>query len=359
MSRLHGAAQILQAGLLAASTVAASMLSASIPLAASPEVSSPGVSSPGPLNSSSTPKDPIAQANAALQAGEADKALTLLQSLPQPVPAQAHNLACRVRFTLEQWDAAIKECEQAVRMEKENSLYHLWLGRALGEKADRASFVSAFSVAKRVRAEFEEAVRLDPRNAEALSDLGEFYYDAPGVVGGGMDKAGSVASQLDKIEPARAHDLRGRIAAAQKDYGTAEREFKQALAADPHPAFQWVTLASFYRQRQRWNEMESAVHNIINSAVHDNHAGVALYDGAGVLTKANRDPQLAAEMLNDYLASPAKSEEAPAFVAYTRLARLDAQLGDTAEAQRQRAAAIALAHDYKPALDPALQETKH
>lgn len=354
MSRLRAAARILQAGLLAASITAASITAASVAVAASAEAVSPSQQSPSP-----TSKDPIAQANAALQAGEADKAVTLLQSLPQPVPAQAHNLACRVRFTLEQWDAAIKECEQAVRMDQNNSLYHLWLGRALGEKADRASFFTAFSVAKRVRAEFEEAVRLDPRNAEALSDLGEFYYDAPGVVGGGMDKAGSVASQLDKVEPARAHDLRGRIAAAQKDFGTAEREFKLALAADAHPAFQWATLASFYRQRQRWNEMESAIHNIINSAEHDKRAEVALYDGAGILTKANRDPQLAVKMLNDYLASPAKSEEAPAFVAYTRLARLDAQLGDTVGAQRQRAAAIALAHDYKPALDPALPETKH
>jgi tetratricopeptide (TPR) repeat protein len=354
VNRLHGAAQALQAGLLAAFMTAAFMTAASNAVAASAEVSSPKQPSPSPNS-----KDPILQANAALQAGEADKALTLLQSLPQPVPAQAHNLACRVRFTLEQWDAAIKECEQAVRMDKNNSLYHLWLGRALGEKASRASFFSAFSTAKRVRAEFEEAVRLDPRNAEALSDLGEFYYDAPGVVGGGIDKAGSVASQLDKVEPARAHDLRGRIAAAQKDFGTAEREFKLALAADAHPAFQWVTLASFYRQRQRWNEMESAIHNIIDFAQHDKHAAVTLYDGASVLTKANRDPQLAAKMLNDYLASPAKSEEAPAFVAYTRLARLDAQLGDTAGAQRQREAAIALAHDYKPALDPASQETKH
>jgi hypothetical protein len=64
-------------------------------------------------------------------------------------------------------------------------------------------------------------------------------------------------------------------------------------------------------------------------------------------------------MLDDYLAGTSKTEDAPAFVAYVRLARLDAQLGDAAGAQRERAAAIALAHEYKPAQDPASQETKH
>jgi tetratricopeptide (TPR) repeat protein len=337
----RGATRAIQAGLLAAF----------LAVAASAEVTSQNPSPPA--------KDPLTQVNAYLQSGEADKALALLQSLPEPAPAQAHNLACRVRFTLEQWDAAIKECEQAVRLDGQNSAYHLWLGRALGEKASRASFLNAFSLAKRVREEFEEAVRLDPRNAEALSDLGEFYYDAPGVVGGGMDKAQSIAAQLDKVDPARAHELRGRMAAAQKDFDTAEREFKQAIAAGAHPAFQWVTLASFYRERERWTEMEAAVHSVISAVERDKHAGGALYDGASVLTKAKRDPALAVKMLDDYLAGASKTEDAPAFIAYVRIARLDAQLGDAAGAERERAAAIALAHEYKPAQDPASQETKH
>ncbi len=123
----------------------------------------------------------------------------------------------------------------------------MWLGRALGEKANKASFLSAFSLGKRVRKEFEEAVRLSPRNAEALADLGEFYHSAPGVVGGGADKAEGVAAQLDKADPVRAHELRGRMAEDRKDYGAAEREFKQAVATSPRPAFQWTTLAAFYR----------------------------------------------------------------------------------------------------------------
>ncbi len=300
-----------------------------------------------------TPAVILTQANAALQAGEADRALVLLAQFPASGQgaAEAQNLQCRVRFALQQWDAAVKACEQAVRLDGSNSSFHMWLGRALGEKANRASFFTAFSLGKRVRTEFEEAVRLDPRNAAALSDLGDFYKDAPGIVGGGMDKAESVAEQLDRVDPARAHQLRGEIAEARKDYGTAEREFKQAIAASPHPASQWTVLASFYRRRQRWTEMEAAVQSCANVAAHDQHSGVALYDGAGVLIGAGWDPSLAAKMLEDYLASSSMTEEGPAFIAHIRLGRLKQRLGDAAGATREFAAASALAHEYNPAQD--------
>jgi tetratricopeptide (TPR) repeat protein len=295
---------------------------------------------------------PLAQATTALQAGEADKALALLSPLAQPGgEALAYNLKCRVEYSLEQWDQAAKDCEQAVTLDGRSSDDHLWLARALGAQASRASFLSAFKLAKRVRAEMEEAVRLDPRSGEALADLGEYYYTAPGVVGGGMDKAEGVAAQLDKVDPVRAHEMRGRIAEQKKDYGSAEREIKQALAASAHPAFQWMTLAGFYRRRERWTEMEAAVRSGQNVAERDKRAAGALYSGASLLIQTKRDPARAAKMLEEYLAGSVKSEDAPAFVAHTWLAKLKQQLGDAAAAGRERAAALALAHEYKPAID--------
>ena len=53
--------------------------------------------------------------------------------------------------------------------------------------------------------------------------------------------------------------------------------------------------------------------------------------------------------LKTTLASSAKTEEAPAFVAHDRLAQLDERLGNATAASRERAAAVALAHEYKPA----------
>jgi tetratricopeptide (TPR) repeat protein len=271
--------------------------------------------------------------------------------MPQSGPqlAEALNLLCRVRLTLEEFDAAADACEQAVHLDSQNSNDHLWLGRALGQRAARASFVTAFSLAKRTRSEFEEAVRLDPRNAEALYTLGEFYRQAPGIVGGGVDKAQQIDAQLAKVDSSRAHILTANIAEQQKDYAAAEREFKLAISG-VHPALAWTNLAGFYGRRQRFADMDSAMHSALAAALRDHHAGVALYDGAGLLAESNRNPELAATMLDDYLAG-ARTEEAPAFIAHIRLARLKEKLGDPAAATRERAEAFALAREYKPAQD--------
>jgi tetratricopeptide (TPR) repeat protein len=294
------------------------------------------------------PKDGFAQADAALQSGEADRALSLLGTMPGS--AEVHNLRCRVYFMLERWDEAASECDQAVRLDGGSAKSHLWLGRALGEKADNASFLAAFNLAKRARSEFEQAVSLNPRDGEALTDLGEFYSSAPGVVGGGIDKAQTLVSPLQKVDPARAHILLGRIAESRKDLGTAEREYRMAAETSQHPAFAWMTLASFYRKHERWNDMEAAVESGYRAAQHDRKAGVALYNGASVLIKGKRNFQLAKKMLEEYLSEFPHTEEGPAFVAYTRLAKVKAQLGDKNGAWQAKADALKLAHDYKPAL---------
>jgi len=119
-----------------------------------------------------------------------------------------------------------------------------------------------------------------------------------------------------------------------------------------------MSLASFYRNRERFAEMESAIRSGESAAKRDRHAGVALYNGASLLRATNRDPARAAKMLEDYLGSSAKTEEGPAFVAHIWLAQLKQQLGDTAAASREQAAALALAHEYKPAQEMK-QELKH
>jgi hypothetical protein len=110
-------------------------------------------------------------------------------------------------------------------------------------------------------------------------------------------------------------------------------------------------LANFYRGRQRWSDLDTAINNCMSAAARDKHPGVGLYDGAGVLIAANRNPQLAATMLEDYLAGSSKSEEAPAFIAHIRLGRLKQELGDAAGAQQELAAAASMAREYNPAQD--------
>ena len=194
-------------------------------------------------------------------------------------------------------------------------------------------------------------MKLDPRNADALSDLGDYYISAPSIVGGGADKAQSIATQLAGVNQALAHKLNAEIAGERKDYTTQENELKAAIAVDPHPALSWPNLASFYRKRSRWTDLDAAIQSLMNAAQHDPQASEGYFNGATVLIEAKRNPQIAATLLADYLASSSKDEEAPAFVALTDLATLKSQLGDKAGASQARSAALALASEYKPAQD--------
>jgi hypothetical protein len=76
--------------------------------------------------------------------------------------------------------------------------------------------------------------------------------------------------------------------------------------------------------------------------------GPALVDGARILSRSHQQPQLAAQLLQLYLASPNHSADAPVFQVHAQLSRLLEQQGDLAGAQQHLEAAAALAHDYHP-----------
>jgi tetratricopeptide (TPR) repeat protein len=282
-----------------------------------------------------------------LQQGRADDAIQLLEpaTTADNRDAEAQQLLCRLALQLEQWDNAVKACEKAVALDGNNSDNHFWYGRALGEKADRVSFIKAYGLAKRVKAEFEIAASLDPRNAEALSALGEYYTEAPGIVGGGKDKAATVAGRLDDVDHARAEELRGHIAASNKDTAAAEQHFREAINASPRPASYWMVLGSFYQKRNDLTRMQEAIHSGLAA---DGGHGEPLVDAAHLLTRSGQDPQSAIRLLREYLASPEKSEDEPAFRVHLLLAVLLNKQGDTAGAEREIQAATAIASVYHP-----------
>ena len=79
-----------------------------------------------------------------LAAGRVDEAMQILEQQIQSAPtAESYNLICRAHFELGAWDAGIPSCEKAVELAPNNGLYHLWLGRIYGEKADHTSFFRA------------------------------------------------------------------------------------------------------------------------------------------------------------------------------------------------------------------------
>jgi tetratricopeptide (TPR) repeat protein len=278
-----------------------------------------------------------------LAAGRVDEAIAILQQKinDDASDAESYNLLCRTYFMEEDWDHAIPACERARNLDPRNSLYALWLGRAYGEKAGLVGFFSAAGMAKKVRTSFERAVELDPKNWEARTDLAEFYLEAPGIVGGGKDKARAQADALMPLNPGMSHWVAARIAEKEKDAAAAEREYRAEIAVTHSSARSLLDLAIFLRHANRLDEMVDVLHKL-ESAQLDRPD--SLMDGASLLLRTDRDSPLAVRLLREYLKSPV--EEGPAFKAHDVLGQLFERQGEVKAAAEEFRAALALAHNY-------------
>jgi cytochrome c-type biogenesis protein CcmH/NrfG len=283
-----------------------------------------------------------------LDQGRVDLAIGVLkdQLRSQPNNAEAYNLLCRVYLMADKWDPAVSACERAVKLNPDNSQYHLWLGRTYGEKAQHVSALRAAHVAGQVRDEFETAVRLNPSSVDARDDLADFYLEAPWVVGGGEKKAQAQAEEIQKLEPAQAHLLRARIAEKKKDFDTAETEIKQALQDSRGAAGPWMSLANLYRRTGRFGEMEQAIERATAPSLKRPDV---LTRAAEMLIQSNRNLNGAQNLLQRYLSSPNPSEDAPVFKAHYLLGTLLEQKGQPEQAITEYQAALALAGEFTPA----------
>ena len=285
-----------------------------------------------------------------LAEGRVDDAIQSLQGRLTAAPndAESYNLMCRAYFSLGNWDRGIPYCEKSVKLAPDNSRYHLWLGRIYGEKADRAGWFAAATLAGKVRDQFEESVKLNPDNVDARTDLAEFYLEAPGMIGGGRDKAETQANALERLDPGKAHWVRGRIAEKNKELATAEKEYRVAVDVSHGSALSWLNLALFFRNHNRLDEMEDAIRHA--SATQTGHSEV-LVDAAETLNRTGRNIPTAIDLLRRYLSSSSTVEAAPAFKAHYLLGTLLEKQGDRQAAAQEYRDALALGRSYSAAQD--------
>jgi tetratricopeptide (TPR) repeat protein len=287
-----------------------------------------------------------------LAMGRANDAIGTLQQRihENPNDAQAWNLLARAYLGEEQWDKAVEAAEKSVALAPNSAEYHSWLGRAYGDKADHIShvnFVSALRLAKKTHSEFERAVALDPTNVAAQSDLGEFLLEAPGIVGGGTDKAQRVRQQLAMLDAATGHWLQARIAEKANHIEEAEREYHAAIDSSQQKAQYWLNLASFFRRRNRLDDMEEAIQQAVASSSRD---GV-LMEAAELLVRTNRNFNAAGKWLRQYLTAAEPVEADPAFQAHYLLGSIFEKQGDRNSAAQEYRNALQLASAYTPAVE--------
>jgi Flp pilus assembly protein TadD len=199
--------------------------------------------------------DVVDRASALYQRTEYQGSLQVLAEDPAPDAAN-YLLSGKNYFMLGDYKRAVEFLDKALAISPANSEYELWLGRAWGRRAETSGWLTAGMHASKARQCFEKAVALDPHNREAKNDLFDFYLNAPGFLGGGLEKAAALARSIASERPPEYEFEEAQIADRKKDYAAAEAHLRRAMDLAPSEAGRVLDVARYVAKRGRLAESD-------------------------------------------------------------------------------------------------------
>lgn len=211
-------------------------------------------------------------------------------------------------FMLGEYKKATEAFEKAVALEPDNSEYVHWLGRAFGRRAETSNPLTAPGYASKARQSFERAYELDPGNHEAVNDLFEYYLQAPGFLGGGLQKAEALARHIAGLDAAEGHYAQAQLDDKRKEYDAAEQQLRRAAELAPRQVGRLLDLAKYLAKRGRIKESEATFEQAARLA--PNSAKV-LFERANIYIKEKRNLDEARELLERYMRSPLTPDDPP------------------------------------------------
>jgi tetratricopeptide (TPR) repeat protein len=294
-------------------------------------------------------ESPLQQAGRAYDKGDYNGAIATLKDAAgkDPSNGEIQLLLIKCYLEIKQYDNAVNSGEKAVAIDPKSSVYHQWLGEAYGEKADHSSMLSAYSLARKTHKEFETAVELDSKNFDAAQDLIEFDCTAPGMVGGGEDKAQPLIQKLMGLDEAEGHFATGVCRAIKKDLPAADAEYTKSLQLKPKTADRLFDIGDYFIQRGN-GEMLLKVASAGEALAPQDPRG-KFYRAAGWILKGEKYPE-AEELLHEYLqTAPLRSSNPTPWDTHYWLGRARAAQKDEPGAKTEYQAALKLNPKYKKA----------
>ncbi len=288
-------------------------------------------------------------ARQAFAKGDYHKAVEILKgaAASDSMNSELFALLSRSYLQLDQYDAAISSGEKAVTLSPKNSEFHRILGEAYGGKADHASMLSAYGWARKTQKEFETASQLDPDNFEAMQNLIEYDCAAPGMVGGGEDKAQPLIQKLMSKDAAEGHYGTGICRTHKKDFAAADAEFAKALESKPKTAKRIYDIGDYFLQRKNAAELLAVADAGERLAPQDPRG--KFYRGVGLILQG-KQPAEAERLLREYIeTAPMHSDNPRPWTAHYWLGKLQESQKNHAAARSEYEAAVKLNGKYKPA----------
>jgi tetratricopeptide (TPR) repeat protein len=265
-------------------------------------------------------KDSSAEAKAAFECGRA-----------------AHNAGKR--------DEAVSCFERAVALDPTSSLYQMWLGHAYTRQLSSAGFLRKPFIARRCGEAYNMAVKLDPTSLDAAEARLDFFLGAPGIVGGGIDKARAEAARLATLDVYRGGMATARIAEHEKQWPEAERLYRSLMADYPDRTAAVDALVTMLQNAKRFDEAFTIVDDRL--ARHPDESA-SLYNLGRLSAVSGQHLARGEAVLRRFLAlttaDPVRESNA-----HYRLGMIKEKMGDAHAAAAEYQAAIDLYPRHEPA----------
>jgi tetratricopeptide (TPR) repeat protein len=235
------------------------------------------------------------------------QSLEVLQAVPEK-DAAVYELMGRDYYGECEFQKATEALERAAALAPGNATVYLWLGRAYGRRAETSSMITAPGYAKKARLFFEKATQVNPFNLDAQSDLFEYYLEAPGFLGGGLDKASATAAQIGKISASEGYWAQARLAEKRKEFGTAEAQLRRALEIAPRQIGRLIDLARLFTREGRNQEADVSLARAEQIAPD---SPKLMFAKADIYIKSKRNLTVARDLLKRYMRCTLTPEDPP------------------------------------------------
>jgi tetratricopeptide (TPR) repeat protein len=273
---------------------------------------------------------------------EARKIFTAIAEDQKDYAAAQYYLG-RIAFDENKLDDAEEFFEEAIDHNDKAAEYHNWYGNALGRIAQNANMVRQGLLAPKMKNAWERAVQLNPQYVDPRQSLIQFYLQAPGFMGGSVEKAKQMAVEIKKVKPAEGHRQMGNIYVHEKKMPEAEKEFIAMAKADPV----YVSgLANFYVNQQQYDKAFSLFDDLFKKNPDDMMVAYQ-YGRASAISGQHLDK--GEEYLKKYLVYTPQPDEPSHAGANMRLGQIQEKRGNKANAKRHYETALKIDGSLKEA----------
>jgi tetratricopeptide (TPR) repeat protein len=253
---------------------------------------------------------------------------------------------------LEDWEAGVDYGKRAVKLLPKSSDAHYQYAVALRTKMTSVGKARAMFTIRTYKKELKEAIRLDPKNVDAIVERIGFLINAPGVAGGDLDEAEAELAGLERLNWLLAKKMQLGIAIRREDVLAATNVSKEILKRHPDDAETRSALAFAFQQDKRFDKADAQFAQLVQNEDREVALG-ALYQRGRTRVLGNYELEEAISMFERYVQELGEGNPrlVPKAAAVWRIGMAYQQLGKIDRARHSFEEALRLDPDFKEAKD--------